>query len=334
MAHVGGKYMRCDVLYQADQNYIVYGGVSILSLFENNKDIDELIVHFLSSGNVDSIRKDIQTMATSYGREVIFYDTEELKEWLNDQNVTIHDGSYGTYYKLFFERFLPDDIHRLFYLDDDTLVLGDISELFEMEMNKVFGIALDSAPHLLKNMKAEEMGIDIYNCGTMLINVDLWKAKGVESRIIECMKNSDLYFHDQDIINRFFGDEIQRISCKYNLQPLHYGFRTEDYYKVFCPNGYYDAQEVESAKQDIRVAHFFHFCGESAWNKNTCHPYGKLFKQYYLKSPWNNSFVLSRKKLSRVQRVEKILYYVLPGRLFLTLWRAMMIKNNHLYVKK
>lgn len=30
--------MRMDFLYQADENYAVYGGASITSLFENNKD--------------------------------------------------------------------------------------------------------------------------------------------------------------------------------------------------------------------------------------------------------------------------------------------------------
>ena len=49
--------MRLDFLYQADENYAVYGGVSITSLFENNKDADEIYVHFLTSGFDDSIKE-------------------------------------------------------------------------------------------------------------------------------------------------------------------------------------------------------------------------------------------------------------------------------------
>ena len=52
--------MRMDFLYQADENYAVYGGVSITSLFENNKDADEIYVHFLTSGFDDSIKEKLK----------------------------------------------------------------------------------------------------------------------------------------------------------------------------------------------------------------------------------------------------------------------------------
>ena len=99
------RKLTYNILYQADQNYIIWGGVSILSLFINNKNADEINVHFLCSGVNQNIKDDFLKMASEYGRNIFFYDTDDLRKELEEQNTTIHCGSFGTYYKLFLKKF-------------------------------------------------------------------------------------------------------------------------------------------------------------------------------------------------------------------------------------
>ena len=40
--------MQLNVLYGCDDNYAPYTGVSLLSLFENNKDIEEITIYLAS----------------------------------------------------------------------------------------------------------------------------------------------------------------------------------------------------------------------------------------------------------------------------------------------
>lgn len=43
-------------------------------------------------------------------------------------------GSYVTYYKTVINQFLPAEVKRILFIDVDTLVAGDIRELFHMDM--------------------------------------------------------------------------------------------------------------------------------------------------------------------------------------------------------
>ena len=127
--------MRMDVLYQADENYAVFGGVSITSLFENNKKADEIYVHFLASGFSKEMRHNLKKLERKYKRKIILYDIDELEQKIKDIGWPLFGDSYATYYKLFIEEFIPDEVSRLVYIDCDTAVLGDLSELFTMDMH-------------------------------------------------------------------------------------------------------------------------------------------------------------------------------------------------------
>lgn len=325
--------MRFDVLYQADENYAVYGGISITSLFENNKGADEIVVHFLASGFDDEIRNKLKELEKRYNRQIIIYNAEMLRNKIVEIGATIHDGSYATYYKLFLQEFIPDGVDRILYVDDDTLILGDLSWLFEMEMgDSSLAIAKDSDPLPFINQTKEERLRCRYNCGVMLINMQNWKKNKCQQHIEEYMKLNNNYWHDQDILNRMYYEQIIPLPCEYNMQPLLYKFKTSQYFKTYNQRDYYTREEVENAKKNIVIAHFFHWCGESAWNKGTLHPYRKLFRYYLDISPWKETYIPVRKnynlkdKFDRMRMMEKIAYSVLPKGIFLKLWYGMRKK--------
>lgn len=315
--------MRIDMLYQADENYAIYGGVSITSLFENNKNADEIYVHFLVSGLDDEMKRSLKELEEKYQRKIILYDANELKQRIKDIGATIHDGSYATYYKLFLQEFIPDEVERILYVDDDTIILGDLSALFTMDMqDKYFAIAKDSDPMPYLEMTEEEKMRCRYNCGVMLINLVNWKKYNCQSEIEHYMRTHNNYFNDQDMLNRMYFEKILCLPCEYNVQPLHYAFTAKQYFSIYHYKDYYTYEEIEKARKDIKIAHFFHWCGESAWNKGTLHPYRKLFRQYLAISPWKDSFVPVIKNINMVMKIEKLLWVIVPRGIFLWIWHT------------
>lgn len=115
---------------------------------------------------------------------------------------------------------------------------------------------------------------------------------------------------------------------------LHYGFSSKDYYNVFNPVKYYSMEEIDYGRKNIVVAHFFHFCGESAWDRNTCHPYAALFKKYLKMSPWAESYCPEKKKKSNLLKAEKFLYRILPQKIFLYLWYNERVRKGIVYQRE
>lgn len=321
--------MRIDILYQADEKYAVFGGVSITSLFENNKCVDEIVVHFLVSGLNDEMKCTLKELEERYGRNIILYNADKLKNRIIDIGATLHDGSYATYFKLFLQEFIPDEVERILYIDDDTIVLDDLSELFVMDMDDThLAIAKDSDPLPFYDQTEEEKMRCRYNCGVMLINLVNWRKYNCQIEIEQYMQTHNNYCHDQDILNRLYYEKIKTLPCEYNVQPLLYAFTAKQYFSVYHQKDYYTYAEVESGKKNIKIAHFFHWCGESVWNKGTLHPYRKLFKYYLNISPWRDSFVPTKKKISFVQQIEKILWIIMPKVFFLRIWHTYRARHG------
>lgn len=327
--------MRMDFLYQADENYAVYGGVSVTSLFENNKDADEIYVHFLTSGFDDSIKEKLKILEEKYHRHIILYDAEELKQRIIGIGATIHDGSYATYYKLFLQEFLPEEVERILYIDDDTVILGNLQELFTMDMqDRPLAIVKDSDPLPFYDQTPEEAARCRYNCGVMLIDMKKWREKSYQTEIEDYMRTHHNYCHDQDIVNRMYYEEIRVLPCEYNVQPILYAFTPKQYFSVYHQSDYYSQDEIEVARNNIKIAHFFHWCGESAWNKGTLHPYRKLFHYYLELSPWAEDYKAAKKEIGTVQKIEKILYVVLPKRVFLWIWHTYRAHHGLALIQK
>lgn len=321
--------MRMDVLYQADENYAVFGGVSITSLFENNKKADEIYIHFLASGFSKEMKQNLKKLERKYKRKIILYDIEELEQKIKDIGWPLFGDSYATYYKLFIEEFIPDEVERIVYIDCDTAVLGDLSELFIMDMHDAaLAIARDCDPLPFHEQTEEERKRCRYNCGVMVINVVNWKKNNCRAEIEDYLHTHTHCLHEQDVINRLYYEEIMLLPCEYNVQPVHFAFTTKQYFSVYKHKDYYSYKEVEKGKKNIKIAHFFHWCGESAWNKGTLHPYRKVFRYYLNMSPWKNSYVPVKVKTNYVLKIEKILYFVMPKGIFLRIWHAYRARHG------
>ena len=191
------------ILYLSDNNYAVYLGVSITSLFENNKSILALTVYIIDD-NIASENKDLlNSIAVKYRRDIVFMDISAGREKLKKLGAPLYRNTYTTYLKLFAFALLPDTVHRILFIDTDTVVVGDISKIDNVDMdgNPVSAV-MDNLCAPDKKCLGYSEDEPWFNMGVMLVDVDLWKKMDCEQMIIKTMKKRCAYVAvDQNILN-------------------------------------------------------------------------------------------------------------------------------------
>lgn len=316
--------MRLDVLYQFNEKYVPYAGISITSLLENNKDIDEILIHLMLEDVSEESKNRLYKLASQYNRKFIFIETGELIRKMKSVGINEYRGSYATNMKMFAPLYMDDCVKRLLYIDSDTVINGKVSELITIDMHeKPIAMVLDSlgGKHKLQVGLYEE---DLYfNGGIILFDIEKWKEKECEKRIIDHAKNIRAHYMapDQDLINVVLRGEIEKLDIKYNLQPIHMVYPPILYNKYFGQKNYYHKKEIKSAVADPVIVHTFRFLGEFPWHKNSLHPGVSYFDRYMKISLWKNYKKLPSEQNGLIFKIERWLYRHVPKKLFLTIFK-------------
>lgn len=324
--------MILRVLYQFNEKYAPYAGTSITSVFENNKEIEEIIVYILGEELSKQSCAKFEKLAIQYDRKIVFKETKSLIEQMKEWGLPSYRGSYAANIRLFLPLFLEDDVDRILYMDADTVVEKSLTELFDMEMGDyALAMTLDSLGYEHKldiGMQKEDF---YYNSGVILFDMANWKKKDCTNRIIQYVKETKVTYTspDQDLLNVVCKDNILRLNPKYNMQPVHLVFSIKTYFSCYSAKAYYTAEEIREALEEPCIYHFFRFLGEFPWNKDNVHPDNAIFDKYLALSPWKE-YEKVRAESTNVMKIEKVLYRVLPKGLFLRIFE----KAHYVYLKK
>ena len=328
--------MKLNVLYQSDQNYAEYMGVSVYSLLLNNAN-NEVTIYIIDDGIEDGEKNTLRDMVEKRNQSVVFVSCNSI---LSDSTITEAFSYTGfrknkhSYLKLFFDRLIYDDIDRLIYLDCDTVVEADLSELsmYEMGENPI-GMALDSLVMDSRSSIGLSEEDPYFNSGVVLLDVPRWKKEDCSNRILSHVINVRKYGTvDQDILNVEFKSEITILPVRYNYQPIHIDCPFSKYSRIFKHKSvYYQEKEMEEASMNPAIVHFLRFLGESPWNEGNMHPATKYYDKYYLESPWSGKRK-RYKKTELIFRIEKVMYKSLPKglfyKVFLYIHEYMIINSN------
>src|SRR3989440_3468027 len=133
--------------------------------------------------------------------------------------------SHMTYCRILLPHLL--DVPRLIYLDCDTLVFRDLSELFDLELSpgKVLAAVPDSETLSLADDSrtiADAMNLlaegAYFNCGVMLMNLDELRRQHFFQRSIEFLNSwSGKYrFWDQSAINFILNGQVHELAEYWN----------------------------------------------------------------------------------------------------------------------
>lgn len=201
-------------------------------------------------------------------------------------------------------------IDKTLYLDADTVVIGDLSKLYEINLhaNYIGAVVEPAFEYDIKQVGYNAirlMKIDInthyFNSGILLMNLN--KLRKINF-IKKCKKyfnknQKEIIWPDQDILNGILGSHTYFIPPKFNAEIYEGRVMSIDYHDYFDFYGKtlpYSEQEIHEA---INFPAILHFVGS---NKPWIHP-GKYslckekYWKYYNLSPWgnNDSFLIEKK---------------------------------------
>lgn len=323
---------KLDVLYMCDNAFAQIAGISLTSLFENNpSDEIALTVYLLLVQVSDENHQKFVNLANRYHQTIHLIDAAEAFVEISGENISTYRGSAMTNLRLYFDRFLPDSVQRILYLDCDTLICGSLSDLPHFDMNgKMLGMVLDAYGKLMKSPHSK--GLSYYNAGVLLIDCAKWREGQWSSRILEYIRLFGARFPhpDQDIFNILCQKEIIPLPICYNFQTVHRMFSEKLYFRHLAARDYYAKEEISAARKKPVVLHMIRTFGSNPWNCNNIHPDTPLFSYYKEKSPWKEMPPVPLQQ-DFILRTEQKLYTRLPRWLFfpLSLWAIGIVQRIH-----
>ncbi len=278
-----------DIMYTCDNNYVLIMGISMISLFENNKIVDEINIHLLGDEISSDNKKILESIAKQYGRTF---------DYMNVPNLNIPDTLYNqrwpksAYTRLFSSELLPKKIKKILYLDCDTIITRDISELWNIDITEftIYGIK-----DCIGKVYKENIGLNansIYiNAGVLLINIDKLRKVSVSELIDEFLKKYGklMNYSDQDVLNGIFNGKIGILNPKYDVMTLLYAYKYNEIKIIRRPTNYYTKKEINEAIKEPVIIHFTTcMLNVRPWYKGSQHPFAYEFINYKQMSPWAN----------------------------------------------
>ncbi len=329
-----------NVLYACDNNYAPYCGVSMHSLLVNNIGIDQITVYIVIDSVSDDNKKKMQETANAFGRDIVLIDAESVKHLMEELGVPKYRGSYVTHYRKFFQMLIPETVHKLLYLDADTIVTGSLEELLKYDLqDKCMGVVLDTLGGHYKKLLGFKYNEPYFNAGVTWIDVDKWKERDYSQKLMEHIKNVRAKYcnPDQDLFNLVLRGDTFVLPIGYNFQPAHRAYSDRSYFANY-PRDYYTVEEIQAARENPVILHTYRFLGEFPWHKGNLHPDNAIFDKYLEQSEWEG-YEKKKASVSTVLKIEKLMYRYMPKAVFLrffqfALYQSFAYKNKQLLKEK
>lgn len=304
--------MELYVAYASDDNYVQHVGVSMLSLYENNKMFESITVYILDTSISIENKQRLISISKEYNRNVVFFDFSDIKNFIGMEIWS--DRSFATMSRLFIARYLPKNIEKILYLDCDSVINSSLEELWSIDIDDYYvaGVLDTVGTEVKKCIGLNENDIYI-NAGMLLINIKKWKDELVEQKLIDFFKKYKGHVPnmDQGAINGTLKNKICTIHPKFNVMSINLTHSYKDVLSIYKLVPYYDEKKFIEACNKPVIIHFTPGLANRPWSKNCCNPLKHLYIKYMNMTPWNGTVLQEDKRKLHVKLLSWI-YFKLP----------------------
>lgn len=193
--------------------------VSITSLLENNVH-SKIVVHILYSDLSEATKARLSAFENRYkNTKIIFHKIDDSR--FEKFGLTIEHITKETYFRYMIADVLPD-IDRVLYLDGDTIVNGDISELFDTDLTNYYCAGVSDI-YIESVGYKKTLGLDgLYiNAGVIFFNLDEMRKTNIAEKLFKLTAENNFKYQDQDAINIAFNGKMRELDCVYNFKRAH-----------------------------------------------------------------------------------------------------------------
>ncbi|MDD2917356.1 glycosyltransferase family 8 protein [Rhodoferax sp.] len=201
------------VVYCFDAKYADYAAVSIFSLFLHTN--HPLKIYCLVPADALAGMNSINQIKIKFGIDISLIGVRD--EYFTNWKITEH-FSPAVYLKLLIPDLVKED--KIIYLDSDTLVQGDLSALYQIDVTRNYIAGVEDI-YKGENSKIPRAKEDCYiNSGVMLMNLDGFRQDAflAKCRDIYSIFENEITLMDQCIINKYAEMRKIALDPKWNRQ--------------------------------------------------------------------------------------------------------------------
>lgn len=276
-----------NIMYTCDDNYVWLMGISTISLFENNKTIENLKVYLLGENISCEHKKQLNEIANQYKRKIEVIDIPKLEI---PPSLVSSRWPLSAFTRLFSSQILPESVERILYLDCDTIITGDISEIEKIPFggNVVLGVK-----DCISGTYKKNIGLDgdspYINAGVLLFDMNALRKIDIKEQIELYMNKyvKRINYADQDILNGLFKGYIGELDPKFDVMTIDVVHSYEEIIRLRKPTNFYKKSELEAAVSNPAIIHYTtNMRIIRPWFSNTDHPKANEFRKYMEISVW------------------------------------------------
>lgn len=266
-----------DIACAANEAYVPHCAAMLHSALTVH-DRGTIRVHFMPAPDVlDTTIDRLRAMTQAHGGSLVVHGG--LHDEVADLPVMDRIPTV-MWYRVFLPRLLPTT-SRVLYLDCDTLVVDDLSALWEIDLEDSYLGAVDNAFEPGVERHAADLGLasaaEYFNSGVLLLNLDLMRADGATEAILDCARTRSLVWPDQDALNLVLGQKRVRLEPRWNcMNVLFYGN---------IPSSY-DQDAARAAAACPAILHFEGPQMAKPWHYLNRHPRRSVYFAHRAATPW------------------------------------------------
>jgi lipopolysaccharide biosynthesis glycosyltransferase len=260
--------------------------VMITSVSINNA-YSDVTFHILIDGSVEENQKEqLKNSINNNKHHIVFHNIDrKLFERFPMVSGVKHYITLATYYRLLIPSLLPEEIHKVIYLDGDMIVRRPLDKLWNTDIEKyAVGVVTDMEEdkHDYKRLGYDK-SFGYFNAGMLLINLDYWREHKLEDVFFKLIAEEPerIILHDQDVLNITLHNQKLNLPKIFNVQS---GFlRKPEYSGLGNRYEEYKNDIIEAIKEPVIIHYTDKF---KPWHIEDSNPYGYEFMKYYKQTEW------------------------------------------------
>lgn len=217
-----------NVAFTIDNNYPIFTLLAINTILQNNVSNSHYKFYIIEN-NVTAKNKEKMTKYVHQRNQDI--------EFINIDTKIIDDGA--NFFKLsgritrialiriLLPDLLPEDVHKVIYLDGDICVNEDLKNLYDIDLEN-YPAGLASNITFVQLISKKKLNFEYYNSGVILMDLDMWRKEKISKEMIDFIDkymplflNGEIYLYpDQDLINIVLNGRIKKLPQKWNNQTI------------------------------------------------------------------------------------------------------------------
>lgn len=264
--------MEIPIALATDKNYIPYCKTLMLSVTENLSPDSKAHFYIIHNGLSFNERQTLKVQNAG----ITWLDIDSsILDMFNDIEIPSYISKMS-FARLLLPELLPE-VDKIIYLDIDTLVIDDITKLYNIGLGENY---LGGVEDVNKTLLAQILNIEddkYINAGVLLMNLKNLRGLNIKNLLSEA--NFEKYeLGDQDLINDVFRNKIQILSPRWNM---HHSFHF--HLPKFIPD------DFEDFNDSCLNPSIIHFVGRNKpWQENSTNPYTGLYLKYYNMTGYKN----------------------------------------------